>query len=103
MRKILFALYLLTLTPLLISCATKLEIPPYGIIETDEEDLADCEYLDEVEGWVEWERKKNKRNTESARFDAYTRAALLGATHIIWVRKKEEHLTSVTGHAYLCR
>ena len=103
MRKILFALYLLTLTPLFMSCATKHEIPPYGILERDEKDLTDCEYLDEVEGWVEWERKKNERNTESARFDAYTRAALLGATHITWERKPEGHLTSVTGQAYLCR
>lgn len=86
-----------------LSCATKVEIPPYGIIETDEKSAANCEFLGDVDGWVEWERKRNKQETESARFEAYNRAALLGATHIIWVKKKEDHLTSIIGRAYLCR
>src|SRR5689334_17311846 len=89
---------------LLASCATP--APPVGappVQPATPEQVAGCRYLDDVVGTSAWYGAFATQGLENARQDALARAAIAGATHIVWLAPTSTYGSSqVVGKAYRC-
>jgi hypothetical protein len=62
-----------------------------------------CDYLDDVIGSSGWYGVLATQGAENARAEAITKAAKIGATHIVWQSNTVAYgSTSVAGKAYRC-
>jgi hypothetical protein len=65
--------------------------------------VAHCAYLDDIIGSSGWYGAFATQGIENARAEALTKAASIGATHIVWQPRTEVYGTSsVAGKAYRC-
>jgi len=70
-----------------------------ALIETDERVVKDCQYLGTVHGTVDVGNTLLFYSKERCRNKAKQNAAVLGATHIVWLYT---HKTSAAALAYKC-
>lgn len=67
------------------------------------ERVKSCEYLDDIIGTSGWYGVFATQGVENARAKTMTKAANLGATHIVWQSNTVNYgSTSVAGKAYRC-
>lgn len=97
----------LLLFAILAGCATP--SVPYTVVKSDPvkpatpERVKSCEYLDDIIGTSGWYGVFATQGVENARAETMTKAANLGATHIVWQSNTVNYgSTSVAGKAYRC-
>jgi len=88
---------------LTIGCASTLPVKVQGIVITEESAVANCKYLDNVNGASGLYGMFASKGIENARKEALKQALALGATHVVWVPSDHGYgSTQVQGKAYHC-
>lgn len=85
---------------LLTGCATT---PPSAVRDADEAMAAQCRFVGEVSATSGWGGIAASHGIEAAKGSARTKAAALGATHIVWHPLGSAWSPAVSGRAYSCR
>ncbi len=68
------------------------------------EQVATCEYLDDIIGASGWYGVFASQGVDNARAEVLVKAANIGATHIVWQSNTVGYgSTSVAGRAYRCK
>ena len=89
----------------LTGCASQGQRPAkISVAPATEETVKACEYLDDVVGTSGWYGVFASRGIENARSEAMSKAAEIGATHIVWQSNNTNYgSTSVSAKAYRCK
>jgi hypothetical protein len=92
----------MTVLALLAGCATTLADRAAKVADTDEDSVAGCEFVGQVQGYSGRNDRAAWTGMENARNEARKQAARLGATDIVWKPVSGSHLPYVSGVAYDC-
>jgi len=72
------------------------------IVDATAADVAQCTFLENVDGRSVFGERLKGPAVEKAKEDARGNAAKLGATHIVWDKPNSTDVTTITGKAYRC-
>ena len=90
------------LAELLAACATTPSAAASKVADADENMVAACRFLGEVQGSSGWGNIAASAGMENAKNEAREKAAQLGATHVVWQAVSGGYSPYATGRGYSC-
>lgn len=89
-------------TAISIFCCMDQVLAADRVADADEAQVAECAYLQDVDGRSVFGERLKEQGTIKAKEDARAHAAKAGATHVVWGKVSSTDVTTVTGKAYRC-
>lgn len=72
------------------------------VADATEAQVANCTFLQDVNGRAIWGERLKEQGTTRAKEDARDQAAKAGATHVVWGEISSTDVTTAAGKAYRC-
>jgi hypothetical protein len=87
----------------LTGCAVPLNPAAMQIRDATDETVRGCKFVGRVKGTSGWGNKVSDVGIENSKNEARTKAAKLGATHIVWRSMSGQFSSFAEGEAFKCK